>query len=78
MQISTAPPSMLMHHVWCRIMTKLLDAVEAHIDDFELPQLKAVWWALGKLRVLPHRSFIEAYIVRWATVLVDLDAMVRR
>ena len=60
-----------------RVLTKMLGAVEAQLDDFDMLQLKLVWWALGRLSVRPKRNVLELFFGRITGLLVDLDALVR-
>ena len=55
----------------------MLGAVEAQLDDFDMLQLKLVWWALGRLSVRPKRNVLELFFGRITGLLVDLDALVR-
>ena len=58
-------------------MTKLLNAVEAQLDDFNLVHLHMVWWALGKLAVRPSPEVSNRFFGRFASVLVDMQTNVR-
>jgi hypothetical protein len=56
---------------------KLLNAVEAQLDDFDMQQLNMVWWALGKLGLRPSRDVVNRFFGRTASMLVDLEPQAR-
>ena len=59
------------------MLTQLVRAVEAQLDDFDVPQLAIVWWALAKMDINPGETVCAQFFTRFAAALVDLTPQVR-
>lgn len=60
----------------CSVMSKVVKAVEAQMDDFDGVQLVNVMWSFGKLEVNPGAAVVHRICERLAVMLVDLSPQV--
>lgn len=71
------PCAVAMRYNACRVLEKLLRAVEAQLDDFSSLGLVHVLWAFAKLGVHPGRVILQRLFDRLITMLPDLTPQVR-